>query len=48
MDKRHWITVTLVPAIAQDLVDELVTDSYDLVVDGLPARARPPARDVQG
>lgn len=39
MNKKHWITVRLpsptVPAI------ELITDSYDLVVAGLPRARRP-------
>lgn len=46
MNKRHWITVTLgsghgSPSLPAELVQELIVDSYDLVVDGLPRRLRP-------
>ncbi|WP_016699191.1 MmcQ/YjbR family DNA-binding protein [Actinoalloteichus spitiensis] len=41
MNKRHWITVDLAAALPDDLLDELVEDSHDLVVAALPVRARP-------
>jgi len=44
MNKRHWITIDLADATAPfpaGLVDELLEDSYQLVVAGLPARLRP-------
>ena len=41
MNKRHWITVSLRPTLPPKLVDDLVTNSYELVVSGLPARSRP-------
>lgn len=44
MNKRHWITVDLGDATAPlptGLVNELLEDSYQLVVAGLPARLRP-------
>ncbi|AUS81799.1 DNA-binding protein [Actinoalloteichus sp. AHMU CJ021] len=41
MNKRHWITVDLAHALPDDLLDELVEDSHDLVVAALPVRARP-------
>jgi predicted DNA-binding protein (MmcQ/YjbR family) len=41
MDKRHWITAAAGPGLDGDLVRELVTDSYRLVVDGLPRSRRP-------
>jgi predicted DNA-binding protein (MmcQ/YjbR family) len=40
MNKRHWITVELSPAGDLHLVGELIEDSYDNVVAGLPARLR--------
>ncbi len=40
MNKRHWITVELCPAADLDFVGELIEDSYDNVVAGLPARQR--------
>lgn len=47
MNKRHWITVDLdhsTPDLVE-LVDELLTDSYALVVGNLPARLRPSRAD---
>jgi predicted DNA-binding protein (MmcQ/YjbR family) len=41
MNKKHWITVRPGPAVDARLVDELVTESYRLVVAGLPKRQRP-------
>lgn len=39
MNKRHWNTVTA-GGLPERLVRELVEDSYDLVVAGLPRAAR--------
>ncbi|QGV80706.1 MmcQ/YjbR family DNA-binding protein [Streptomyces ficellus] len=39
MNKRHWNTVT-VQELPERLVHELVEDSYDLVVAGLPKATR--------
>ena len=39
MNKRHWNTVT-VGALPPRLVRELIEDSYDLVVAGLPRAVR--------
>ena len=44
MNKRHWITIYGGPDVDRTLVDELVQISYQLVVDGLPRRARPDLR----
>ena len=41
MNKKHWITVEVDGDLPDGLVAELVEDSYDLVVDNLPARDRP-------
>lgn len=41
MNKKHWITVRLDGDVLPDLLAELVEDSYDPVVDRLPARDRP-------
>jgi predicted DNA-binding protein (MmcQ/YjbR family) len=41
MDKKHWITAAGGPGLDSDRVMELVTDSYQLVVDKLPRSARP-------
>lgn len=39
MNKRHWNTVT-VRAVPDTMLRELVEDSYDLVVAGLPRAER--------
>jgi predicted DNA-binding protein (MmcQ/YjbR family) len=41
MNKKHWITLAAGDSIDQNLVEELVTDSYRLVVGNLPKRRRP-------
>jgi predicted DNA-binding protein (MmcQ/YjbR family) len=41
MNKTHWITVDGGGTVNEKLVKELVTDSYRLVVGGLPKSARP-------
>lgn len=43
MNKRHWITLRGSADVDQALVDELVRNSYRLVLEGLPKRARPRA-----
>ncbi|MGW0093574.1 MmcQ/YjbR family DNA-binding protein [Streptomyces sp. NPDC003328] len=40
MNKRHWNTVTVDGGLTDRLVRELVEDSYDLVVAGLPRADR--------
>jgi predicted DNA-binding protein (MmcQ/YjbR family) len=40
LDKRHWNTVTLDGSLPDELARDLVEDSYDLVVSGLPKRIR--------
>ena len=39
-DKRHWITIALDGSLDDELLGELVEDSYDLVVSRLTARMR--------
>lgn len=41
MDKTHWITLRPGNGIGLELVDDLVTESYLLVVEGLPRAQRP-------
>jgi len=43
MNKRHWITVQLGDDVPDSLLTDLIVDSYDLVVAGLPVRLRPSA-----
>jgi predicted DNA-binding protein (MmcQ/YjbR family) len=40
MNKRHWITITLSPTLPADLIEDLISDSYDLVIAALPSHAR--------
>ena len=41
MNKKHWITLHPSGDLPTQLVDELVTDSYLLVVENLPRAKRP-------
>lgn len=41
MNKKHWITLMPGPSLEEDLVTELVTESYRLVVEKLPKSQRP-------
>jgi predicted DNA-binding protein (MmcQ/YjbR family) len=41
MNKTHWITLEGGGTVDESLVKELVSDSYRLVVNGLPKSARP-------
>jgi predicted DNA-binding protein (MmcQ/YjbR family) len=49
MDKKHWITLAGGGTVDEELVTELVLDSYRLVVEGLPRSRRPvvPERDAR-
>jgi predicted DNA-binding protein (MmcQ/YjbR family) len=38
LNKRHWNTVLLDGSLPDQLIREMVEDSYDLVVAGLPRR----------
>lgn len=40
LNKRHWNTVVLDGSLAERLVRDMIEDSYDLVVSGLPAARR--------
>ncbi|WP_030622032.1 MmcQ/YjbR family DNA-binding protein [Streptomyces sclerotialus] len=40
LNKRHWNTVSLAGALPDGLVRDLIEDSYDLVVAGLPRAER--------
>jgi len=41
LNKRHWNTVTVDGSLEERMVRDMVEDSYDLVVDGLPKKLRP-------
>ncbi|MFC7340780.1 MmcQ/YjbR family DNA-binding protein [Saccharopolyspora griseoalba] len=40
LNKKHWNTVVVDGSVPDDLVRQMVEDSYDLVVAGLPRRER--------
>jgi len=41
LNKRHWNTITLDGSIDDQMVADLLEDSYDLVVASLPKARRP-------
>ena len=41
LNKRHWNTITLDGALPDQMVTDMLTDSYDLVVASLPKARRP-------
>ena len=40
MNKRHWITIALVPTLSTDLIEDLISDSYELILAALPTQLR--------
>src|SRR3954471_11076371 len=40
LNKRHWNTITIDGSLPDQLVRDLIEDSYDLVVSALPKRTR--------
>ena len=40
LNKRHWNTVHVDGSVPEQLVRDMVEDSYDLVVESLPKRIR--------
>jgi predicted DNA-binding protein (MmcQ/YjbR family) len=40
LNKRHWNTITVDGSLPDQLVRDLVEDSYDLVVSALPKRVQ--------
>jgi predicted DNA-binding protein (MmcQ/YjbR family) len=40
LNKRHWNTVSLDDSMPDQLVHDMIEDSYDLVVSALPKRVR--------
>jgi predicted DNA-binding protein (MmcQ/YjbR family) len=40
LNKRHWNTLTLDGSLPDQLIRDLIEDSYDLVVSALPKRMR--------
>ena len=41
LNKRHWNTITLDGSLPDQMVNDLLGDSYDLVVASLPKARRP-------
>ncbi|WP_017543330.1 MmcQ/YjbR family DNA-binding protein [Nocardiopsis prasina] len=48
MNKRHWITLAPGDSIDTKLVEELVTESYRLVLDTLPRSRQPADPETRG
>ncbi len=48
MNKKHWITIEDGDGVDKKLVEELVTDSYRLVVAHLPEAEQPAAAHTHG
>ena len=42
LNKKHWITITLGGDVPAGLVDDLIVNSYGVVISGLPLSRRPP------
>jgi predicted DNA-binding protein (MmcQ/YjbR family) len=42
LNKRHWNTVIIDGSLADQLIKDMIEDSYDLVVSGLPQARREP------
>lgn len=40
LDKRHWNTVVLDGSVPDDILEEWITDSYELIVAGLTRAQR--------
>ena len=41
LNKRHWNTITLDGSVPDEMVTDMLGDSYDLVVASLPKARRP-------
>jgi predicted DNA-binding protein (MmcQ/YjbR family) len=48
MNKKHWVTLHPSEDLQTQLIDDLVTDSYLLVVENLPHSKRPVDPDTFG
>jgi predicted DNA-binding protein (MmcQ/YjbR family) len=48
LNKRHWNTITLDGSIDDQMVADLLEDSYDLVVSSLPRARRPAKKGASG
>jgi predicted DNA-binding protein (MmcQ/YjbR family) len=40
MNKQHWNTIQLTGSVPEKLIKEWIRDSFELVVEGLPKKAR--------
>lgn len=48
MNKKHWITLNPGETLQKNLVEDLVTESYLLVVENLPRAKRPVDPEIFG
>jgi predicted DNA-binding protein (MmcQ/YjbR family) len=40
MNKKHWNTIVVDGTVSNSLLKEWINDSYDLIVNSLPVKAR--------
>lgn len=40
MNKRHWVSVAMTEALDDEFVEQLIEDSYNLVVASLPKQVQ--------
>ncbi len=45
MNKKHWISVAMDESLPDSLVEELIEDSYNLVLKSLPKKVRDSMQD---
>lgn len=48
MNKKHWNTVFFEQGLSSEFLTNLIDHSYDLVVEGLPARVREALKQIDG
>ena len=48
LNKRHWNTVVIDGSLSEQMIADMVEDSYDLVVSSLPAAARRAYHFIRG
>ena len=47
LNKRHWNTVNLDGSVPDELIEEWIQDSYDLVIAGLPRAMQAVLRSME-
>lgn len=47
MNKKHWNTVSTIGSLDDELIEELITNSYNLVADKLPKKDKEALRNLK-